>query len=128
MDTAGQAIVGLVQGGTLPMMRLKEWQDPPVTHGAVYRSERAPRQEGEVAHWWLVSPVMDSGRLSPHHTVTEHEDGTITVDPSVCFDGPGKSGFHGFLKAGVWEWWTFSDLRYFQDGSLAPLAPGREEA
>lgn len=34
------------------------------------------------------------------HTVTEHEDGTITVSPSI-FDAP--DGWHGFLERGVWR-------------------------
>jgi hypothetical protein len=107
--------VGLVQGGTLPMKRLDRWDEHGKVHGGVYRSEFAPKQDGEPGHWWLISPFMDVGRLSPYHAVTEHEDGTITVEPSVCFDGPGRSGFHGFLRNGIWEWWTFTDMRYYQD-------------
>lgn len=40
------------------------------------------------------------GRLREGHQVTEHEDGTITVTPSiqcrVC-------GWHGYLERGVWR-------------------------
>lgn len=37
------------------------------------------------------------------HCVVEHDDGTITVSPSILTkDGQGNE-WHGYLKAGVWE-------------------------
>lgn len=37
------------------------------------------------------------------HEVTEHEDGTITVSPSILtFDENGPR-WHGFLEHGVWR-------------------------
>lgn len=37
------------------------------------------------------------------HQVTEHEDGTITVNPSIlCGDGEGNS-WHGWLIKGEWS-------------------------
>jgi len=41
-------------------------------------------------------PGADVGTLDGH-TVTEHEDGTATVEPSIF--GP---RFHGWLRRGVW--------------------------
>lgn len=40
------------------------------------------------------------------HTVTEHDDGTWTVDPSILIrSGPGMTDeWHGWLRAGIWEW------------------------
>lgn len=35
------------------------------------------------------------------HEVQEHEDGTITVSPSILVTGSGHR--HGFLRRGVWE-------------------------
>lgn len=35
------------------------------------------------------------------HTVTEHDDGTITVSPSILISGAGD--WHGFLERGVWR-------------------------
>ncbi len=36
------------------------------------------------------------------HKVTEHEDGTITVSPSIkVFDG--TQTWHGYLERGVWR-------------------------
>lgn len=38
------------------------------------------------------------------HQVVEHEDGTITVSPSIlCSDGNGGHSWHGFLKQGIWS-------------------------
>lgn len=35
-------------------------------------------------HWEVMTPDGHGGRLDPKiHTVTEHEDGTITVSPSI---------------------------------------------
>ena len=114
--TDGRTTTDRVPAGTLPMRRIDYSPDGTIL-GAVYRAEWAPRQDGEAGHWRVCSPVGDIGRLSAHHTVTEHNDGTITVEPSLCFDGPGRSGWHGYLKGGVWEWWAFTDLRYHQDVS-----------
>lgn len=51
---------------------------------------------------WFVRAMMGSvhGRLTEGtHTVTEHEDGTITVEPSLVF----SNGWHGWLRRGVFE-------------------------
>lgn len=48
------------------------------------------------------------GNLS-NHDVVEHEDGTITVSPSILIGpvywGPERKEYrwHGYLRAGVWE-------------------------
>lgn len=49
------------------------------------------------------SPVL--GTLDPaNHSVIEHEDGTITVSPSLVLTRPdGSEAYHGWLKAGVWS-------------------------
>lgn len=53
-------------------------------------------REGE---WYLCTPGGGGGKLSPMHKVTEHEDGAITVTPSI--QDP-QTGFHGYLIHGVW--------------------------
>lgn len=50
--------------------------------------------EGE---WWAYAPKGGIGVLSDHQ-VTEHDDGTITVFPSILM--PDK--YHGYLERGVW--------------------------
>lgn len=53
--------------------------------------------------WEVCAPDGHSGRLSPKiHTVVEHEDGTITVSPSIDFSKTTPGAFHGWLRRGVW--------------------------
>lgn len=43
------------------------------------------------------------GNLSKHEVV-EHEDGTITVSPSILIRSPHKgTEWHGFLEKGIWR-------------------------
>lgn len=49
--------------------------------------------------WYVVDPAGKIGTVISH-TVVEHEDGTITVSPSI-FDAP--NGWHGWLERGVWR-------------------------
>lgn len=42
------------------------------------------------------------GRLSAHEVV-EHEDGTITVSPSILVTGHHDRTWHGYLEHGVWR-------------------------
>ncbi len=38
------------------------------------------------------------------HDVTEHDDGTITVSPSILVRGGSVAGsWHGYLERGVWR-------------------------
>jgi len=57
---------------------------------------------------WQVRPPgknRHGGTIGPHtgHTITEHEDGTITVSPSILFRGDNQPYFHGYLEKGVWR-------------------------
>jgi hypothetical protein len=36
------------------------------------------------------------------HDVTEHEDGTITVSPSILLND-GRKIWHGYLERGIWR-------------------------
>jgi len=52
--------------------------------------------------WCIVAPNGDSGTLKESiHQVVEHDDGTITVSPSIQFETGQR--YHGYLKAGVWS-------------------------
>jgi hypothetical protein len=55
---------------------------------------------GKDYEWCIRDPQGDVGQLGKHE-VTEHEDGTITVSPSIL--NPGQGGWHGFLERGVWR-------------------------
>lgn len=63
------------------------------------------RPEGE---WWFRDPFGTCGRVTLH-SVEEHEDGTITVRPSIAppSNTPQtaiQNYFHGWLTKGVWTW------------------------
>ena len=51
--------------------------------------------------WWVNCPTGFVARLQ--HEVEEHEDGTITVSPSILLDHPPDKAWHGFLERGVWR-------------------------
>ena len=47
--------------------------------------------------WWFRHPDGHSGMLTDHEVI-EHENGTITVLPSIVM-----GSVHGFLEKGVWR-------------------------
>lgn len=69
------------------------------TKGSYYFSE-------DTQSWWCNTPNGHAGNLAKHE-VTEHEDGTITVSPSILvstrLDGKDVELYHGFLKNGEWS-------------------------
>jgi hypothetical protein len=55
--------------------------------------------------WWCQSPDGRNGNLS-RHQVVEHEDGTITVSPSILVSSRWSGeefSWHGYLERGVWR-------------------------
>lgn len=65
------------------------------------------RREGGV--WHVRLPNADGlgpGASIGKHDVTEHDDGTITVSPSILFEhgahGPDRN-WHGYLEHGTWR-------------------------
>lgn len=58
----------------------------------------APRQ------LYFRDPAGNIGRVE-RHTITEHEDGTISVSPSILVErGAAGNNWHGHLQRGVWSW------------------------
>lgn len=54
-------------------------------------------------HWIAVSPNGEMANLSAHQ-ITEHEDDTITVSPSIGIRRGGPDfTYHGYLERGVWR-------------------------
>lgn len=51
--------------------------------------------------WMCRTPSGFGGNLS-RHDVVEHDDGTITVSPSILVT-TGDGQWHGFLERGVWR-------------------------
>jgi hypothetical protein len=53
--------------------------------------------------WFACTPSGDLANLA-RHAVTEHEDGTITVSPSILVSRPGGVQlWHGWLERGIWR-------------------------
>ncbi len=57
--------------------------------------------------WMAVTPNDLVGELA-NHTVTEHDDGTITVQPSILCRGYSMqlrraAEYHGYLERGLWR-------------------------
>lgn len=55
--------------------------------------------------WYARPPDQRVGCLA-EHKITEHEDGTISVKPSILvrtWDGDEEIVWHGYLKRGVWR-------------------------
>lgn len=70
----------------------------------------SPGEYGKTASgvWLCRSPENAEGRSASgnlgNHTVVEHEDGTITVSPSILQSyGDGSIGWHGYLEKGEWR-------------------------
>ena len=60
---------------------------------------------GEYGHWasvWYARCPDGSCANLRSHTVIIHEDGTITVSPSILTSTAEKQLWHGFLERGVW--------------------------
>jgi hypothetical protein len=63
-----------------------------------YMFVRTPQGTREL---WFRDPVGMVGRCVSH-TLTEHDDGTVTVESSIADEGEGS--WHGWLRQGVWSW------------------------
>ena len=58
----------------------------------------------EDGDWWLYIPRCGAGYLR-NHQVVEHEDGTISVTPSILMYGHDQGRpitRHGYLTRGIW--------------------------
>ena len=57
---------------------------------------------GRDGKWYYRIPGGHIGNLG-NHTVEEHDDGTISVTPSILIEyGDGRK-FHGYVKHGMWK-------------------------
>lgn len=52
--------------------------------------------------WMACTPNGLFGNLRSHEVI-EHEDGTITVSPSILVTCGEKEEWHGYLEKGVWR-------------------------
>lgn len=66
----------------------------------------APGDYGRVSDgtWYAMTPNGHLGNLASHD-VTEHEDGTISVSPSILLTSAQGDVdlWHGYLEHGIWR-------------------------
>lgn len=79
--------------------------DGPLTAAVFAPGDYMKVTEGEDAGVWYIRPPRGHVGCLRNHEVTEHEDGTITVSPSILIDYHGTEGlnWHGWLERGVWR-------------------------
>lgn len=60
--------------------------------------------------WYAMTPNGAEAFLHPEHEITVHEDGSLTVAPSILIEGyednsylHGPFRWHGYLEHGVWR-------------------------
>lgn len=75
-------------------------------NGELWLKELEYGKDPRDGNWYCSAPGKHLGCLSKH-AVTEHEDGTITVSPSILISAPheGKANvlWHGYLEKGIWR-------------------------
>ncbi len=84
----------------------------PREDGGLYLAEGDYGYDPRAGCWECRPPGCHAGSLRDHR-VTEHEDGTITVSPSILLYDADELGprsmaerrvvWHGFLERGVWR-------------------------
>lgn len=63
-----------------------------------------PGEYGRYAGMWMgIPPGTDLLMNVSKHEVIEHEDGTITVSPSILISRGTPDEWHGYLERGVWR-------------------------
>jgi hypothetical protein len=76
------------------------------TNGDLYLAEGDYGFSPKADCWQVRPPGRHAGSI-PKHEVTEHDDGTITVSPSILLydvDVDGNSdNWHGYLEHGEWR-------------------------
>ena len=56
-------------------------------------------------NWLICTPIGTRGMINNTWNIEEHEDGSITVSPSirVWSNGDPKTNWHGYLIKGEWK-------------------------
>lgn len=68
----------------------------------LYSADAGAYGRDDRGFWHAVTPNGHLGSLA-NHDVVEHEDGTITVSPSILVSDHTGELWHGFLEQGVWR-------------------------
>ena len=98
--------MGIVTQGTRVPPNIDGYLDAQeIDKPARYGRATAEGAKGGRAGWWNVTaPDGSVGSLNPKvHQVEEHDDGTITVIPSLDYSRNKPGGWHGWLRRGVFE-------------------------
>jgi len=67
-----------------------------------------PGEYGKVGGVWHGRAPRNANGIAltanlSRHEVVEHEDGTITVSPSILVSAGDAGSWHGYLELGVWR-------------------------
>jgi hypothetical protein len=84
-------------GQRLPDGEPSPWP-PPI--GAYWRMQK--RVDSNELVFYAMTPNGLYANLAGHNVI-EHDDGTITVTPSILCRQPSVGEWHGFLERGVWR-------------------------
>lgn len=89
-----------------------------ITHPAKYRRAR----HGDRVAWILWCPACrDTHVITDLWAVTEHDDGTLTAEPSILVTQPPTDyRCHSYLRAGVWQY--LDDCSHEHAGHTLPMA------
>lgn len=71
-------------------------------HEGAHELELGEYMRDRDGRWWGCTPNGLLANLA-NHTVTEHEDGSISVSPSILVRQSGVGEWHGFLERGEWR-------------------------
>ena len=79
----------------------------PREDGHLYLAEGDYGFSPKAGNWQVRPPGCNAGGI-PEHTVEEHDDGTITVSPSILLYDVDEESisvviWHGYLERGVWR-------------------------
>ena len=92
-----------MQGARLPDLAWEERNGIPLIEPGGYRRTQHP--DGSWC-WYCCTPNNHHANLGAHDVI-EHEDGTITVSPSILITtveaGAKRELWHGWLERGVWR-------------------------
>jgi len=93
----------MAAGDTLQGRRVENLEEATTEDGYIPGCYWIGRHVEGKPEWWIVDPAGHVGRVGKHE-VTEHEDGTITVSPSILSTTADHGhDWHGYLERGVWR-------------------------
>jgi hypothetical protein len=85
---------------------LRRPDDTPL--GDLRPGEYAHRTDIDPPRWEICVPTGDAWVLDDRWMVTEHEDHTISVNPSLAVGPKDAYRYHGWLRKGYWTEVTWS--------------------